>query len=122
MSVLLSAGDQVEANADRSFDVRSECPRDMTTRQFPPIAEADGLASFFEYSQLDRTRLGNPEAPSFLVTYSQTQLLLAEAISAGLGLEMHTDAYARGIEANMQQYCGLVLVIQASIKLTLMPI
>lgn len=99
-----SGGGQVEENADRSFEVQIGMPQGYDNSTIPPIAEADGLESFFEYSQLDRTRLGNPEAPSFLVTYSQTQLLLAEAIMRGWVSGDASEAYTRGIEANMQQY------------------
>lgn len=47
------------------------------------VVQSNGLASFYDYSQLDRNRLGKKDAPNFLVTYAQTQLLLAEAIVRG---------------------------------------
>jgi len=42
-------------------------------------ATADGLASFYDYSQVDRRRMVKTTAPIFLVTAAQTNLLLAEA-------------------------------------------
>lgn len=69
----------------------------------PPIVEAAGLESLYDYSQLDRTRLGNAEAPSFLVTYSQTQLLLAEAIIRGWVAGNAPEAYENGIRTHMEQ-------------------
>ncbi len=41
------------------------------------------LASFYDYSQVDRTRMAKTTAPMFLVTAAQTQLLLAEAAQRG---------------------------------------
>jgi hypothetical protein len=67
-------------------------------------AQADGLVSFYEYSQVDRKRMAKLTAPMFLVTASQTNLLLAEArfrgwITAGTANEYFTE----GIKANMDQ-------------------
>jgi len=67
-------------------------------------ATADGLASFYDYSQVDRKRMAKTSAPNFFVTAAQTQLLLAEAklrawISSG-----STDQYfSNGIKAHMDQ-------------------
>ena len=98
-----SGSDQIEANADRSFDAQIGMPQGYDNTTIPPIAEADGLASFFAYSQLDRTRLGNPEAPCFLVTYAQTELLLAEAVFRGWAQGDAAALFASGIEAHMHQ-------------------
>ena len=46
-------------------------------------ATADGLASFYDYSQVDRRRMAKTTAPVFFVTAAQTQLLLAEARHRG---------------------------------------
>ncbi len=99
-----SGGEQTEAVADRSADAQIGMPQGYDNTTIPPVAQADGLASLFAYSQLDRTRLGNPEAPSFLVTYAQTQLLLAEAVFRGWAQGDAAALHASGIEANMQQF------------------
>jgi len=67
-------------------------------------AKADGLASFYEYSQVDRRRMTKLTAPMFMVTASQTNLLLAEArfrgwITTGTAAQYFSD----GIKANMDQ-------------------
>lgn len=67
-------------------------------------ATADGLASFYDYSQVDRRRMAKTAAPMFFVTAAQTQLLLAEArfrgwISAGSADQYFSD----GIKAHMDQ-------------------
>ena len=67
-------------------------------------ATADGLASFYDYSQVDRRRMVKTSSPVFFVTASQTLLLLAEAsfrgwITAGTAAQYFSD----GIKANMDQ-------------------
>ncbi|MGZ8549462.1 MAG: SusD/RagB family nutrient-binding outer membrane lipoprotein, partial [Chitinophagaceae bacterium] len=67
-------------------------------------ATADGLASFYDYSQVDRRRMAKTTAPVFFVTAAQTQLLLAEArfrdwITTGTAAQYFAD----GIEAHMDQ-------------------
>nr|WKN39008.1 SusD/RagB family nutrient-binding outer membrane lipoprotein [Tunicatimonas sp. TK19036] len=99
-----SGAEQTEEIADRSFDAQVGMPQGYDNTTIPPVAEADGLASLFAYSQLDRRRLGDPEAPSFLVTYAQTQLLLAEATFRGWAQGDAAAIYHSGIEANMQQF------------------
>lgn len=99
-----SGADQTEAVADRSVDVQIGMPLgyDNTTVS-EAVAEA-GLVSLWDYSQLDRTRMASPQAPSFLVTYAQTQLLLAEAVVRNWAQGDAAALYASGIEANMQQF------------------
>lgn len=70
-----------------------------------PVAAADGLASFYAYSQIDRTRMAKNTAPGYLVTYAQTQLLLAEAAVRGWVSGSAETYYRNGIEAHMMQ-CG----------------
>jgi len=67
-------------------------------------ATADGLASFYEYSQADRRRILKVSAPVFLVTAAQTNLLLAEARHRGF-ITTGTAAqyFANGIKAHMDQ-------------------
>lgn len=67
-------------------------------------ATADGLASFYDYSQVDRRRMAKTTAPVFFVTAAQTHLLLAEArfrdwITTGTAAQYFAD----GIEAHMDQ-------------------
>lgn len=67
-------------------------------------ATADGLASFYDYSQVDRRRMAKTSAPMFFVTAAQTNLLLAEArfrgwITSGTAAQYFAD----GIKAHMDQ-------------------
>lgn len=67
-------------------------------------ATADGLASFYDYSQLDRRRMAKTNAPIFFVTAAQTQLLLAEARYRGWITTGDASQYfVNGIKAHMDQ-------------------
>ena len=67
-------------------------------------ATANGLASYYDYSQADRRRILKISAPVYFLTASQTNLLLAEArfkgwISTGTAAQYFSD----GIKAHMDQ-------------------
>lgn len=99
----LSGGEQVEEIADRTSDAQIGMPQGYDNTTIIPVAEAAGLASLYSYSQLDRTRLGHPEAPSYLVTFSQTSLLHAEAVVRGWASGDAEALFHQGIRAHMRQ-------------------
>lgn len=67
-------------------------------------AAADGLTSFYEYSQVDRRRILKTFSPVFLVTAAQTNLLLAEARFRGwITPGTASQYYADGIISHMDQ-------------------
>ncbi len=67
-------------------------------------ASADGLASFYDYSQADRRRVTKVSSPVFFVTAAQTNLLLAEARFRGWITQGTAAQYfADGIKAHMDQ-------------------
>jgi len=67
-------------------------------------ATADGLASFYDYSQVDRRRIVKINSPVFLVTAAQTNLLLAEARFRGwIATGSAAQYFADGIRAHMDQ-------------------
>jgi hypothetical protein len=70
-----------------------------------PVATAKGLASFYEFSQVDRLRVAGRTAPAYFVTAAQTLLLLAEAKQRGWITTATTAAefYENGIRAHMEQ-------------------
>jgi hypothetical protein len=68
------------------------------------VATADGLASFYDYSQVDRRRMVKVSSPVFLVTAAQTNLLLAEARFRGwITTGTAAQYFADGIKAHMDQ-------------------
>jgi hypothetical protein len=67
-------------------------------------ASSDGLASFYDYSQVDRRRMAKPGSPMFFVTAAQTNLLLAEARFKGwITSGTVAQYFADGIRAHMDQ-------------------
>jgi len=63
-----------------------------------------GRASFYDFSQADRTRIVKQTAPCFLVTAAQTQLLLAEARQRGwITTGTVQGYYDAGVTLHMQQ-------------------
>jgi hypothetical protein len=68
------------------------------------VAASKGLASFYDFTQLDRRRLGKLSSPLFIVTAAQTQLLLAEARHRGwITTGTAQGYYDAGVRAHMEQ-------------------
>lgn len=67
------------------------------------VAAQLGLASFYDFSQADRLRVMKVDAPMFLVTHAQTQLLLAEAAVRGWVSGDAATYHANGVRAHMEQ-------------------
>jgi hypothetical protein len=62
------------------------------------------IGSAFKYSQFNRATVFRIDAPEFLVSYAQTELLLAEAVQRGyIATGTAKDHYEAGIKANMTQ-------------------
>ena len=113
-----SGPEQTAAKANRDPAVQLGMPLGFDNGTIVAQAAKDGLASFYDYSQLDRTRLGKQVAPTFLVTYAQTQLLLAEAAQRGWTTGNAADFYNAGVTAHMKQlgdYDATSLVSDANI-------
>ncbi len=63
-----------------------------------------GLASHYDFSQVDRRRLAKNSSPAFFVTNAQNQLLLAEAAQRGWVTSGTVKGYYEaGIRAHMEQ-------------------
>lgn len=98
-----SGPEQTAARASKDPAVQIGMPMGYDNGTIPARVTADGLASFYDYSQLDRTRMGKFDAPCYLVTYAQTQLLLAEAAQRGWTTGNAADYYNAGVTAHMIQ-------------------
>jgi hypothetical protein len=100
-----SGPQQTPSRADFTPSVQRGMPMGFDNGTIVAKAKLDGLASFYDYSQLDRFRLGRIDAPMFLVTNAQTKLLLAEARVRGWITTGPTAAalYADAIRANMAE-------------------
>lgn len=96
-----SGPDQVPAKANFDPAVQRGMPMGYDNGTIIAKATADGLASFYDYSQLDRFRMGKLDAPCFLVTNAQTKLLLAEAVVRGWTTGVAATLYSEAIRAHM---------------------
>jgi hypothetical protein len=99
-----SGNDQTAAAGVTTPDVQIGIPMGKDNGTAPAQATADGLASFYDYSQADRRRILKLATPAFLVTASQNLLLMAEArfrgwITTGTAEQYFSD----GIRAHMDQ-------------------
>ncbi|MCX6214121.1 SusD/RagB family nutrient-binding outer membrane lipoprotein [Spirosoma sp.] len=113
-----SGPEQTAARASREVAAQIGMPLGFDNGTITARATQDGLASFYDYSQLDRTRMGSQFAPCFLVTYAQTQLLLAEAAQRTWTTGNAADFYNAGVTAHMKQlgdYAATSLVADADI-------
>lgn len=98
-----SGAQQVESRANRTPAAQMGAPLGFDNTTIGPAVTARKLASLWDFSQLDRTRMAGLLAPSFLVTYAQTQLLLAEAAFRKWVPGDPAALYANGIRSHMRQ-------------------
>lgn len=98
-----STSDQAESKANRDPAVQIGMPQGYDNTTVSQAVIKDGLVSLYEYSQLDRTRLAGLLSPTIFVTFSQTQLLLAEAVIRGWTTGDAPTLYASGVRAHMEQ-------------------
>jgi len=99
-----SGNGQTVASGNTTAAVQIGMPMGKDNGTIGAAATADGLASFYEYSQADRRRVTKVSSPVFFVTAAQTNLLLAEArfkgwITTGTAAQYFSD----GIKSHMDQ-------------------
>jgi hypothetical protein len=99
-----SGSDHVASKASTLAADQIGIPMGKDNATATAAATADGLVSFYEYSQADRNRIAKISAPMYLVSASQTLLLLSEArfrgwITTGTAAQYFSD----GIAAHMNQ-------------------
>jgi hypothetical protein len=99
----INGGTQTEAVATRDPADQVGFPMGYDNNSIVPIAEADGVGSFYGYTQFDRNTMGKQTAPFFMLTYAQTQLLLAEGVVRGWVQGDAATYFTNGIRAHMDQ-------------------
>jgi hypothetical protein len=103
-----NGAEQVATRVNKDTTVQIGMPMGYDNASIASVVTAKGLASFYDFSQLDRNRMGKNDAPNFLVTYAQTQLLLAEAAVRGWVQGDAAALYSNGIKAHMEQLSSYV--------------
>jgi hypothetical protein len=91
--------------ANQVFDPARQvgAPMGLDNNRIQPVVQQLGLPSLFAFTQTDRRRMLDVLAPNFLVTYSQTQLLLAEAVHRGWVSGNVATHYNNAVRADMQR-------------------
>jgi hypothetical protein len=99
-----SGPEQTATIATRNVADQIGMPLGHNNSTIAGVATSKGLASFYDFSQLDRTRMGKLTAPAFHVTAAQTNLLLAEARHRGwISTSTVADYFSKGIRLHMEQ-------------------
>jgi hypothetical protein len=100
-----SGPEQVPAIASTNPADQVGMPMGNDNGSIAGVAAGLGLASFYDFSQVDRRRMVKVAAPMFFVTAAQTQLLLAEAKQRDWITTATTPAefYNNGVRAHMEQ-------------------
>ncbi len=98
-----SGPEQVPENGSTDPDDQIGMPMGFDNSTIADVAQQMNLASFYAFTQVDRYRFIKQTAPMFMVTYSQTQLLLAEAAVRGWVSGDPADYFEAGVRAHMEQ-------------------
>ena len=98
-----SGPEQIEANASRDPDDQIGMPMGHDNITIQQVVTNLGIKSFYAFSQADRTRIAKTSSPMFMLTYAQTQLLLAEAAVRGWINGSPQEYYNNGVRGHMMQ-------------------
>jgi len=81
------------------------------------VLQQNGVASLWDFSQVNLNTVLRLDAPQFHITHAQTQLLLAEAALRGWVTGSPADYYNRGVRAHLEQMAAYGATIpEATIK------
>ncbi|WKN31446.1 SusD/RagB family nutrient-binding outer membrane lipoprotein [Porifericola rhodea] len=92
-----------DGNGSNDPEIQIGMPMGNNDETAKQVAAELGLASFYEFAQADRSRVVKQTAPMFLVTASQSQLLMAEAAERGWISGDAASYFEQGIRAHMEQ-------------------
>lgn len=95
--------EQTSDRASSEPDVQVGMPMGYDDVSISTVLDENGVASLWDFSQVNITTVLKVDAPEFHVTYSQTQLLLAEAAVRGWVNEDAAALFESGIRAHMEQ-------------------
>jgi hypothetical protein len=98
-----SGPEQVASRASSEPTAQIGMPFEFDNSTISAEVSKNKLASFYDFTQVDRTRMARNTAPNFLVTAAQTQLLLAEAAQKGWVTGTTAEAYFnKGVKLHME--------------------
>jgi hypothetical protein len=95
--------DQVASRASSDPAVQVGMPMGYDNITINSVLQQNGVASLWDFSQVNLTTVLKIDAPEFFVTHAQTQLLLAEAVVRGWTTGDAAALFASGVRAHMEQ-------------------
>lgn len=98
-----SGADQVPAKTTSDPTKQVGMPMGYDDVSIKNTFAANGVVSLYDYSQVNLNTVLNLTAPEYLVTYAETQLLLAEAVVRTWATGDASALYKSGIESHMRQ-------------------
>jgi len=98
-----SGSEQTVSRQSTDPNVQIGMPMGLDNVMAVQRAASMGLASFYDFSQIDRRRITKLNAPNFIVTASQNHLLLAEAVTRGWIAGDAGNYFSEGIRLHMEQ-------------------
>ena len=111
--------EQTTARATSDPKVQIGMPMGYNDVTITSVLAQNGVASLWDFSQVNLNTVLKLDAPEFHITYAQTQLLLAEAAVRGWVSGSAADYYTRGVRANLEQmasYGPAAVIPEATIK------
>lgn len=98
-----SSTQQVAARASSDAAQQIGMPFGYNDVTLATVLAQKGAASLWDFSQANTNTVVTTTSPQYFVTHSQTQLLLAEAITRGWTTGNASTVFAGAIRANMEQ-------------------
>jgi hypothetical protein len=95
--------EQTSARASSDPKVQIGMPMGYNDVTINNVLAENGVASLWDFTQINLTTVLKLDAPEFHITYAQVQLLLAEAAVRGWVTGSAADYYAKGIRGNLEQ-------------------
>ncbi|RIV22718.1 SusD/RagB family nutrient-binding outer membrane lipoprotein [Fibrisoma montanum] len=109
--------EQTASRATSDPKVQVGMPMGYNDVTISSVLQQNGVASLWDFSQVNLNTVLKLDSPEFHITYAQVQLLLAEAAVRGWVTGSPADYYTRGIRANLEQMASYGAPIpEASIK------
>jgi len=109
--------EQVAARASSDPKLQIGMPMGYNDVTISSVLAQNGVASLWDFSQVNLNTVLKLDAPEFHVTYAQTLFLLAEAAVRGWVTGSAADYFQKGIRANLEQMASYGSVIpEATIK------
>jgi hypothetical protein len=95
--------EQTPARASSDPKVQIGMPMGYNDVTINSVLAQNGVASLWDFTQINLTTVLKLDAPEFHVTYAQNQLLLAEAAFRGWVSGEAADYFAKGVRAHLEQ-------------------